>query len=44
MTDRETLLRYRIKQAEETLADVEAMAKGVLSPRSIDSRPWTFSF
>ena len=27
MTDRETLLRYRMKQAEETLADAEAMAK-----------------
>ena len=28
MTDRETLLTYRIKQAEETLRDAEAMAKG----------------
>jgi hypothetical protein len=35
MTDRETLLRYRIKQAEETLADAEAMTKGGLSTRSI---------
>jgi hypothetical protein len=30
MTDRETLLRYRMKQAQETLADAEAMAKGSL--------------
>jgi hypothetical protein len=33
MTDRETLLRYRMKQAEETLADAQAMAKSTLSPR-----------
>jgi hypothetical protein len=29
MTDKEALLRYRIKQAEETLADAEAMRKPV---------------
>jgi len=35
MTDRETLLRYRMQQADETLADAEAMTKAKLSPRSI---------
>jgi len=40
MTDRETLLRYRIKQAEETLADAEAMRKGALSTRSIINRAY----
>ena len=44
MTDRETLLRYRIKQAEETLADAEAMAKGGLSPRSIVNRAYYAMF
>jgi hypothetical protein len=40
MTDKETLLRYRIKQAEETLADAEAMRKGALSTRSIVNRAY----
>jgi hypothetical protein len=40
MTDREILLRYGIKQAEKTLADAEAMAKGKLSPRSIINRAY----
>jgi hypothetical protein len=31
ITDRETLLRYRIQEAAETLADAEAMKKGGLS-------------
>jgi uncharacterized protein (UPF0332 family) len=44
MTDRETLLRYRMKQAEETLADAEAMAKGKLSPRSIVNRAYYAMF
>ena len=44
MTDRETLLRYRMKQAEETLADAEAMAKGELSPRSIVNRAYYAMF
>ena len=44
MTDREILLRYRIKQAEETLADAEAMAKGKLSPRSIINRAYYATF
>jgi hypothetical protein len=44
MTDRETLLRYRMKQAEETLADAEAMAKGELGPRSIVNRAYYAMF
>lgn len=44
MTDRETLLTYRIKQAEETLRDAEAMAKGGLSPRSIVNRAYYAMF
>jgi uncharacterized protein (UPF0332 family) len=44
MTDRETLLRYRMKQAEETLADAEAMAKSRLSPRSIVNRAYYAMF
>jgi uncharacterized protein (UPF0332 family) len=44
MTDRETLFQYRIKQAEETLADADAMAKGGLSPRSIVNRAYYAMF
>ena len=44
MTDRETLLRYRMKQAEETLTDAEAMAKAELSPRSIVNRAYYAMF
>ena len=44
MTDRETLLKYRIKQAEETLADAEAMNKGGLSTRSIVNRAYYSMF
>jgi uncharacterized protein (UPF0332 family) len=44
MTDRETLLQYRMQQAEETLADAEAMAKGKLSPRSIINRAYYAMF
>ena len=44
MTDRETLMRYRIKQAEETLADAEAMAKADLSSRSIVNRAYYAMF
>jgi uncharacterized protein (UPF0332 family) len=44
LTDRETLLKYRIKQAEETLRDAEVMAKGELSPRSIVNRAYYAMF
>jgi uncharacterized protein (UPF0332 family) len=44
MTDRETLLRYRMQQADETLADAEAMTKAKLSPRSIINRAYYAMF
>lgn len=44
MTDRETLLKYRIKQAEETLSDAEAMNQGGLSTRSIVNRAYYAMF
>jgi uncharacterized protein (UPF0332 family) len=44
MTDRETLLKYRIKQAEETLSDAEAMKKAGLSARSIVNRAYYAMF
>jgi len=44
LTDKETLLRYRIKQAEETLADAEAMAERMLTPRSIVNRAYYVMF
>jgi uncharacterized protein (UPF0332 family) len=44
MSDRETLLKYRMKQAEETLADAEAMAEGGLSNRSIVNRAYYAMF
>lgn len=44
MTDRETLMRYRIKQAEETLADAEAMSAGGMSSRSIVNRAYYAMF
>jgi uncharacterized protein (UPF0332 family) len=44
LTDKETLLSYRIKQAEETLADAEAMAERRLTPRSIVNRAYYVIF
>jgi len=44
MTDRETLLKYRIKQAEETLSDAEAMKKAGLSAGSIVNRAYYAMF
>ncbi len=40
MTDKQTLLAYRLKQAEETLFDAEKMLEGHLSPRSIINRSY----
>jgi uncharacterized protein (UPF0332 family) len=40
MTDKQTLLAYRLKQAEETLADAAKMLQGHLSPRSIINRAY----
>jgi uncharacterized protein (UPF0332 family) len=40
MTDRETLFRYRLQEAEDTLADAEQMLSGGVSPRSIVNRAY----
>ncbi len=40
MTDKETLFVYRLRQAEETLADAKKMLEGKLSPRSIINRAY----
>jgi uncharacterized protein (UPF0332 family) len=44
MTDSQTLFTYRIKQAEETLADAEQMKRDKLSPRSIINRAYYCMF
>ena len=40
MTDKEILLSYRLKRAEETLTDAEKMLQNNLSPRSIINRAY----
>ena len=35
MTDRETLMAYRLREAEETFADAVKMLDANISPRSI---------
>jgi uncharacterized protein (UPF0332 family) len=40
MTDRETLMAYRLKEAEETLADAEKMLAAQVSPRSVVNRAY----
>ena len=40
MTDVETLMSYRLKQAEETIQDAEAMLKVRISSRSIVNRAY----
>ncbi len=40
MTDKQTLLAYRLKQAEETLSDAERIIHNNLSPRSIINRAY----
>lgn len=44
MTDRETLFRYRLSQAEETLADAIMMLDGGAGPRSILNRSYYAMF
>lgn len=44
MTDKETLLFYRMKQADETLSDAEKMIEGSFSPRSITNRAYYSMF
>jgi uncharacterized protein (UPF0332 family) len=40
MTDREALFRYRLQEAEDTLADAEQMLAGGVSPRSVVNRAY----
>ena len=44
MTDKEVLLGYRLKQAEETLSDAEKMLQGNFSSRSIINRAYYSMF
>ena len=44
MTDRESLLAFRMKEAEETLSDAERMLQDSLSPRSITNRAYYAMF
>ena len=44
MTDRETLFAYRLKEAEETLADAKMMLAGGVSPRSVVNRAYYSMF
>jgi uncharacterized protein len=44
MTDRESLLSYRLKQAEETLSEVERMLTENFSPRTIINRAYYSMF
>ena len=44
MTDKDSLFLYRLKQAEETLADAENMLKGNFTPRSITNRVYYSMF
>jgi uncharacterized protein (UPF0332 family) len=40
MTDKQTLLYYRLRQAEETLEDAQKMLAALVSPRSIINRSY----
>lgn len=44
MTDKETLLTYRFREAEETLCDAEKMLREGLSPRSVINRAYYSMF
>lgn len=44
MTDKQVLCSYRLKEAEETLADAEKMLKEGFSPRSIVNRSYYSAF
>ncbi|MDI6801082.1 MAG: HEPN domain-containing protein [Thermodesulfovibrionales bacterium] len=44
MTDKEILFLYRLRQAEETLAEAERMARNNFSPRSIINRAYYSMF
>jgi uncharacterized protein (UPF0332 family) len=44
MTDRESLVAFRMKEAGETLSDAEQMLQNGLSPRSITNRAYYAMF
>lgn len=44
MTDRETLFKYRLNEAEETLADTRKMLDSGVSPRSVVNRAYYAMF
>ncbi len=44
MTDKEKLITYRLKQAEETITDAEKMLQSNFSPRSIINRAYYAAF
>ena len=44
MTDQEILFRYRLKEAEETLEDVQTMLQSTITPRSILNRAYYVMF
>ncbi len=44
MTDRDALLAFRLKEAEETLADAERMLKSGVSARSVSNRSYYCMF
>lgn len=44
MTDKQTLLDYRLKQSKETLSDAEKMLQQGLSPRSVINRAYYSMF
>lgn len=44
MTDRETLMAYRLREAEETLDDAVKMLEAKISPRSVVNRAYYSMF
>ena len=44
MTDKETLVMYRLREADETLADAEILLAGKRSPRSVVNRSYYAMF
>jgi len=44
MTDKQALLAYRLREAEETLLDAEKMLQAGLSPRSVINRSYYSMF
>ena len=44
MTDNQTLIAYRLREAEETLHDAEKMLQNNLTPRSVINRAYYAMF